>query len=147
MNSLNQVQLIWNVTADPEIKQTPNGQTVANFSVATNREWKDSNGEKQSVAEFHNIVIWWKLAEIVEQYLTKWKKVYLQGRLSTRSWEGDDGVKRYKTEVVCDSMIMLNGWTAAAHDDEDDFPEEKPAAKKKAKPRQEEEISIEDIPF
>ena len=144
MNSLNIVQLIWNVTADPEIKQTQSGQTVANFSIATNREWKDSNGEKQSVAEFHNIVIWWKLAEIVEQYLTKWKKVYLQGRLSTRSWEGDDGVKRYKTEVVCDSMIMLNGWEKK-QDDFDDFPEEKPAAKK-AKPKTE-EIDISDIPF
>lgn len=145
MNSLNLVQLIGNTTNEPEIKQTPSGQTVANFSIATNREWKDSNGEKQSVAEFHNIVIWWKLAEICEQYLTKWKKVYIQGRLQTRSWEDQEWLKRYKTEIVADSLILLNGGSKKEDDWFDDFPEEKPV--KKTKQKTEEEISIEDCSF
>ncbi|HBY75025.1 MAG: single-stranded DNA-binding protein [Candidatus Woesearchaeota archaeon] len=78
MNSLNKVQLIGNLTADPEVRQTPNGQYVANFSMATNRVWKDSAGMKQEQVEFHNIVVWGKLAEIVEQYVKKGKKIYIE---------------------------------------------------------------------
>ena len=78
MNSLNKVQLIGNLTAEPEVKQTPNGQYVANFSIATNRTWKDNSGMKQEQVEFHNIVIWGKLAEIVQTYLVKGQKVYIE---------------------------------------------------------------------
>jgi single-strand DNA-binding protein len=105
-NSLNEVKLIGNVTADPEIKQTPSGQFVANFSIATSRQWKDKDGEKQEASDFHNIVIWGKLAEIVQSYVSKGKKLYVSGRLSTRSWEDGDGVKRYKTEIIADAMIL-----------------------------------------
>jgi single-strand DNA-binding protein len=78
MNSLNKVQLIGNITADPEVRQTPNGQFVANFSLATNRTWKDASGVKQEQSEFHNVVVWGKLAEIVDQYVKKGKKIYVE---------------------------------------------------------------------
>ena len=107
-NSLNKVQLIGNLTKDPELRQTPNGSSVCSFTVATNLTWKDANGQKQDKAEFHNVVTWGKLAEICNQYLQKGKKVYLEGRLQTRDWEAEDGSKRYKTEIVAENMIMLS---------------------------------------
>jgi len=106
---LNKAMLIGNVTQDPESRTTPQGQNVCSFSVATNFSWTDQSGQKQSRAEFHNIVAWRKLADICSQYLKKGKKVYIEGRLQTRNWEGNDGVKRYRTEIVADNMIMLSG--------------------------------------
>lgn len=106
--SLNRVQLIGNLTRDPEIKQIPGGQVVATFGVATNLTWKDQSGAQQSKVEFHNVVAWRKLAEICGQYLKKGSKVFVEGRLQTRDWEGEDGVKRYRTEIVADNMIMLD---------------------------------------
>lgn len=106
--SLNRVQLIGNLTRDPELKQIPGGQSVATFGVATNFSWKDQSGQLQSKTEFHNVVAWRKLAEICGQYLRKGSKVYVEGKLQTRDWEGEDGVKRYRTEIVADNMIMLD---------------------------------------
>lgn len=106
--SLNRVQLIGNLTRDPELRQIPGGQTVASFSIATNFSWTDSSGQKQDKAEYHNIVAWRKLAEIIGQYLRKGSKIFVEGRLQTREWEGEDGVKRYRTEIVADNMIMLD---------------------------------------
>lgn len=108
MNSLNKVQLIGNTTSAPEIRETPSGQKVASFALATNREWKDASGEKQTQAEYHNIVIWGKLAEIVEKFVVKGSKLYLDGRLQTRSWDDKDGNKKYKVEIVAETMIMLS---------------------------------------
>lgn len=106
---LNKAMLIGNITRDPELRSTPSGQSVANFSVATNRVWKDSNsGERRESAEFHNIVAWGRLAEICGQYLRKGSKIFVEGRLQTRSWQGQDGNKRYITEVVMENMIMLD---------------------------------------
>ena len=135
MNSLNKVQLIGNVTAQPEVKETPSGQSVASFSLATNRSYKDASGEKQDQAEYHNIVVWGKLADITEQYVTKGKKLYIEGRIQTRSWETDNG-KRYKTEIVGESLLMLSGGDT-------------PTAPKsvKASPAMADEIFIDDIPF
>ncbi len=107
--SLNRVQLIGNLTRDPELRQIPGGSTVASFSIATNFTWNDQQGQKQEKAEFHNIVAWRKLAEICGQYLKKGSKIFIEGRLQTREWEGEDGVKRYRTEIVADNMIMLSG--------------------------------------
>ena len=106
--SLNKVQLIGNLTRDPELKQIPGGQSVATFGVATNFSWKDQSGQLQSKTEFHNVVAWRKLAEICGQYLRKGSKVYVDGRLQTRDWEGEDGIKRYRTEIIADNMIMLD---------------------------------------
>lgn len=106
--SLNRVQLIGNLTRDPEMKQIPGGQMVASFGIATNFRWKDQSGQMQDKTEFHNIVAWRKLAEICGQYLKKGSKVFIEGRLQTRDWEGEDGVKRYRTEIIADNMIMLS---------------------------------------
>ena len=107
--NLNKAMIIGNLTRDPEIKNTPTGQTVASFSVATNFIWNDASGQKQEKVEFHNIVAWRRLAEICGQYLKKGSKVYIEGRLQTRDWTGQDGVKRYRTEIVTENMIMLGG--------------------------------------
>lgn len=108
--------LIGNLTRDPEMRYTPQGNAVASFVVATNREWVTQGEKKQSV-NFHNIVSWNKLAEICSQLLKKGMKVYVEGRLQTRDWVGDDGVKRYKTEIVIDDMIIL---TPKKYSDESD---------------------------
>ncbi len=106
--SLNRAQLIGNVTRDPEVRQIPGGATVASFSIATNFVWKDQSGQKQEKAEFHNITAWRNLADIVGQYLRKGSKVFVEGRIQTREYEGQDGVKRYRTEIVADNLIMLD---------------------------------------
>lgn len=107
--SLNTAQVIGNLTADPELSQTPGGQSVCTVGVATNRSWKDARGQKQEEVEFHSIVCWGKLADIVGQYLKKGAKVYFAGRLKTRTWDDKDGKKCYKTEIIAEDMIMLGG--------------------------------------
>ena len=106
--SFNQVILVGNLTRDPEVRAIPSGQNVASFAVATNRTWSDANGETQEAADFHNIVAWGKLAELASQYLTKGRKVLVAGRLQTRSWEGEDGKKNYRTEVVANEINFLD---------------------------------------
>ncbi len=104
---LNKVMIIGRLTRDPEMRSTGNGTNVASFSVATGFNWTDQSGQKKEQTEFHNVVAWRKLAEIVNQYLKKGSQVYIEGRLQTRSWDGQDGKKNYRTEIVADSMIML----------------------------------------
>ncbi len=106
--NLNKAMIIGNLTRDPEVRTTPSGQTVASFGVATNLIWNDQSGQKQEKVEFHNIVAWRKLGEICGQYLKKGAKVYIEGRLQTSDWVGQDSVKRYKTEIVAENMIMLD---------------------------------------
>lgn len=144
---LNKAQVIGRITQDIELKQTPNGQNVCSFSVATNRNWTDSSGMKQEQVEFHNIVFWGKLAEIAGQYLNKWSKLFVEGRLQTRSWEAQDGTKRYRTEIVWENMIMLDSkWDDSSSGSTGTSSNETPAVKKSS-PKKEEEISVEDIPF
>ena len=108
--TVNKVILVGNLGSDPEIKTTPTGQQVANFSLATSESWTDkATGEKQEKAEWHRLVLWRKLAEIAGQYLNKGAKIYVEGKLQTRSWDDKDGQKRYATEVVVDQMEMLGG--------------------------------------
>jgi len=106
--SLNKVQLIGNLTRDPELKYTPSGTGVCTFGLATNREWTDSSGQKQEGVEFHRIVAWGKLGEICSQLMTKGRKVYVEGRLQTRAWKSQDGADRQVTEIVIDEMILLD---------------------------------------
>lgn len=108
VRSLNKVQLIGNLTRDPELRYTPNGTAVCSFTVATNREWTVESGEKREEAEFTRIVSWNKLAELCSQLLLKGRKVYVEGRLQTRSWTGQDGNQRQSTEVVISDMIILD---------------------------------------
>ncbi|MBU1017796.1 single-stranded DNA-binding protein [Patescibacteria group bacterium] len=104
---MNKVILVGNITRDPEMKQTTTGQSIVTFGLATNREWVTGKGEKQSLAEYHNLVAWGKLAEICGQYLKKGKLIYVEGYLKTRSWDSPEGAKIFKTEVVIYDMIML----------------------------------------
>src|SRR5262245_1259632 len=107
--SLNKVTLIGTLGKDPELSYTATGVAVAKFSIATNERWKDAEGNPQERTEWHNIVAWRKLAEICGQYLKKGSKVYLEGKLQTRSWDDKNtGVKRYTTEIIADDMIMLD---------------------------------------
>ena len=110
--SLNKVQLIGNLGRDPELKYTSAGVAVATFSIATSDSWKDQEGNTQERTEWHNIVAWRKLAEICGEWLKKGKRVYIEGRLQTRSYE-KDGVKKYTTEIVADQLIMLDGASKA----------------------------------
>ena len=145
---LNKAQVIGRITQDLELKQTPNGQSVIGFSVATNRNWTDSSWMKQEQVEFHNIVFWWKLAEIAWEYLKKWSKLFIEWRLQTRTWEAQDWTKRYKTEIVWENMIMLDSrWDSNNSNNNKSFESNSTPAVKKTTPKQEEEISIEDIPF
>ena len=117
--NLNKAIIVGNLTQDPEVRTTSSGDKVANFSVATNRMWTDkTTGEKQQKAEFHNVVLWRRLAEIAEQYLNKGSLVLIEGRIETRSWEGQDGNTRYKTEIVGENMQLgprRNGSTGSPH--------------------------------
>jgi single-strand DNA-binding protein len=112
--NLNRAMIIGNLTRDPEVKTTTAGKNVASFGVATNYTWTDASGQKQEKAEFHNIVAWGKLADICGQFLAKGRKVYVEGRLQTREWEGQDGAKRNRTEIICENMIMLDRGGAPA---------------------------------
>ncbi len=102
--NLNKVFLVGNLTRDPELRSLPSGTPVASFGVATNRVWKNQQGERQEEVQFHNIVVFGRQAEIVSQYLTKGSLVLVEGRIQTRSWEGKDGVKQYRTEIVAERI-------------------------------------------
>ncbi|MDF0378887.1 MULTISPECIES: single-stranded DNA-binding protein [unclassified Methylophilus] len=106
MASVNKVILMGNLGRDPEVRYMPNGEAVANFSIATTENWKDKSGVRQEKTEWHNIVMYRRLAEIAGEYLKKGRPVYIEGRLQTRKWE-KDGVTRYSTEIVADQMQML----------------------------------------
>lgn len=148
-SSLNKVQLIGNLTADPDVRETPNGQKVATFSVATNRKWKDASGMMQEAVEYHNVTAWRFLADLAEQYMNKGKKVYVEGYLQTRSWDdATTGQKRYKTEIVAENIILLSaGGASAGSFGGESYESSAPMASTRAKPQPEEDISIEDIPF
>lgn len=110
---LNRVTLIGNLGKDPELRYTPSGDAVATFSLATTERYKDREGHQQEKTEWHNIVVWRKLAEICGQYLYKGKQVYIEGKIQTRSYEDRDGNKRYTTEIVASDMKMLGNRESA----------------------------------
>lgn len=160
MKDLNMVFLLGNITKDPELRYTPNGQAVTQITIATNRRWKDDQGEYKDQAEFTDVVVWAKMAENVANYLKKGSKVHVIGRLQTRNWEAQDGSKKYKTEVIATDVTFLDkapssgGFSDEAKDDfSQESPEDKKPSKggagsnKKNKDDVEEEINIEDIPF
>jgi single-strand DNA-binding protein len=104
--NFNKVIILGNLTRDPEARALPSGQNVVNFSVATNRVYTDKSGQKQQTAEFHNIVAFGKLADICSRFLNKGKMVLVEGRIQTRSWQAQDGSKRYRTEIVMENMQL-----------------------------------------
>ena len=152
--SLNKVQLIGNLTRDPELKYTPTGAAVCTVSLATNRSWTTDTGEKKDEADFHRLVAWNKLAEICGQLLKKGRKVYVEGRLSTRSWQDKDGQTKYMTEVVLSDMILLDskpvGESMESENQEFNVPDEVSESKvnKVSKDNKKvEEVASDDIPF
>lgn len=116
MRSINKVIIIGNLTRAPEMRQTPSGQSVTTFGVATNRTWVTKNSEKKSEAEYHEVVAWGNLAEICSKYLKKGKLVYIEGYLKTRSWDTPEGIRRFKTEIVIQDMIMLDKKSSGEED-------------------------------
>jgi len=107
MASVNKVIVLGNLGKDPDLRHLPNGDAVCNFSLATTESWKDKDGNKQDKTEWHNVVIFRKLAEIAGEYLKKGRPVYIEGRLQTRKWQDKEGKDRYTTEIVADQMQML----------------------------------------
>jgi single-strand DNA-binding protein len=169
--NLNKAILIGRLTRDPEVRTTTSGKQVASFSIANNTSWKNADGEKQEKTEFHNIVAWGKLGEICGQYLTKGQEVYIDGRIETRNWEGQDGVRRNRTEIIAENMQMGQrprneggGGYAPASSGSSNFsnkPTNNPAKQEENKeevpviqveepsvnPEDKDEIKVEDIPF
>lgn len=144
--SLNRVELIGNLTRDPELRYTPSGAAVCTFGLATNRSWTTDQGEKHDESEFHTIVAWNKLAELCSQFLVKGRKVYVEGRLATRSWTGQDGQQRSRTEIVIHDMILLdNKGQGAVSDEGGTTVQQKPPAASKSK-KQQTDKQEEDIP-
>ncbi len=161
--SLNKVQLIGNLTRDPELRYTPQGTAVCTFGVATNRSWTTDGGEKKEDTEFHRIVAWNKLAELCSQLLSKGRKVFVEGRISNRTWTGQDGQPRNTTEIVIEDMIILDSRRTGAEMPEEEMPVEEssqdqtPTEKTESKVKKEnspetkqevsEEVNPDDIPF
>lgn len=153
---LNKVMIIGRLTRDPELRSTPNGASVCQLGLATNFVYTNQqSGQKVEQVEYHNVVLWRKLAEIANQYLKKGRRVYIEGRLQTRSWDGKDGVKRSRTEIVADNMIMLDGGQGAGSmrdsspanqaDEQQLAEEELPTIQQDSNAS--EDVSVEDIPF
>jgi single-strand DNA-binding protein len=150
---LNKVYIIGNLTRDPEMKSLPSGIKVTTFGIATNRVWKDKDGSKKEATEFHNIVVFGRQAETCAQYLKKGQNVLAEGRIQTRSWDGTDGVKRYRTEIIAD-RIQFGAKTTGTGGSGGDYnkSESTPSASPKEENMDtieypEEDISPDDIPF
>lgn len=152
----NQAIVMGNLTRDPELRTTPSGQSVASFAVATNRSWNDPSGERKDSVEYHDIVAWGKLGELVSNYLAKGRKVLVVGRLQTRNWEGQDGAKRQRTEIVATDINFVGGAgdTPEGNGSVASKPSEDKATKKTDKKDDvviedmgEGEINLDDIPF
>lgn len=153
--NFNKAIIIGNLTRDPETRTTPSGQTVTSFSIATNRIWNDAAGARQQAVEYHNIVAWGKLGDVAARYLSKGKMAMVEGRIQTRSWTGQDGVKRYRTEIVAESMQLgpRGGIGNEGQRKESSAqapnatPEELPTVDANEPISEEKEIEIKDIPF
>ncbi len=150
---INKAIIYGNLTRDPELKSLPSGAQVCEFSVATNRVWKDKNGAKQESVDYHNIVVFSKQAELIKQYLHKGSGVFLEGRIQTRSWDAQDGTKKYRTEIIAERFQFghksgssgggsYSSSAAKPAPQESESKDESPAIE-----YPEEEINAEDIPF
>lgn len=159
---LNRATIIGRLTKDPESRTTTSGINVTSFTVATSNSWVDkTTNEKKEQTEFHNVVAWRKLGEIIAQYMRKGRQIYVEGRIQTRSYDGQDGTKKYRTEIIADNIIMLDGKgtaqtasgvysTQPASNEvryEPSAEANKPASPAPSAPSTTEEISVEDIPF
>lgn len=153
---LNKVLLFGNLTQDPELKSLPNGNSVVNFGIATNRSWKDQQGQKQESVEYHSLVGYGKPAEIIYQYMKKGSSIMIEGRLQTRSWESQDGKKNYKTEVIIENFQL--GPKSTTGTSTNNYSQNKPSSRPQNNQNvpseelptvniDEDEINLEEIPF
>lgn len=145
---LNKVFIFGNLTRDPELKSLPSGIQVCSFGVATNRTWKNKEGVKQESTDFHNIVFFGKLAELIAQYLKKGRSILVEGRIQTRSWDGQDGTKKYRTEIIGEAFQFGPGGSGGG------APSSTTATENKEEPKEmdtieypENDINPDDIPF
>jgi single-strand DNA-binding protein len=146
MVNLNRAMIIGNLTRDPEVRTTPSGQSVASLGVATSRSWTNQAGVRQEETEFHSVVAWGRLAEICQQYMHKGMRVYVEGRIKTRSWDDQTGNKRFRTEIIAEGLIMLERAPSGGNG---------PARPEAAavttpipdQPIEDNEIKVEEIPF
>ena len=157
--NVNKAIIVGRLTKDPEARTTTSGKSVTSLSVATSYNWKDEGGNKQEKTEFHDVVLWGKVAEIAAQYLIKGQEVFIEGRLETRNWEGKDGVKRYRTEIVIsgfDGKMQMGskpqnasaGTSRPAMNNNRPAPSQAPTNQPStSNGGGDEEIRIEDIPF
>jgi single-strand DNA-binding protein len=147
---VNKVILVGNLGRDPELSYLPSGQSVAKFSLATTRAYKDKNGELKEETEWHNIVAWGKLGEICAQYLTKGRQAYVEGRIQSRTWEGRDGQKRTSVEIVAQDVQMLGSRGEASSDNSGRSAERTrsaPTADESSQEPAPSDITDDDIPF
>lgn len=150
--NLNKTFLLGRLTNDPDSRVLPSGQPVTNFSMATNRVWTDKEGNKQEDAQFHNIVVFGRLADIASRYLAKGRLVLIEGRTQTRSWEGADGAKKYRTEIIAENLQL---GPRSASDSSQDNPSTRESGTSSNTPSKEEipvidqdaEVDTSDIPF
>ena len=154
--NLNKVFIIGNLTRDPELKTLPSGTQVASFGMATNRVWKNAQGEKQEDVQFHNIVVFGRQADTVSQYLKKGNSALVEGRLQTRTWDAQDGSKRNRTEIVAERVQFGPKFSGGGSSSGGSYDRERPQAAKQVSPKEEELATIEypeedinpdDIPF
>ncbi len=144
---INKAIIYGNLTRDPELKSLPSGTVVVNFAVATNRTWKDKNGQKQEDVEYHNVVAFGRTAETINQYMKKGSGIYVEGRIQTRSWDAADGTKKYRTEVVADRVQFgpkRDGLAASAQGSGEPKQEAPPVD---TIDYPEETVNVDDIPF
>jgi single-strand DNA-binding protein len=156
--NVNKVLLVGRLTRDPELRNTPTGQTVASISMATNRFWKDKNGQRQDQTEYHNVVLWGRLAEIAGQYLTKGQEAYIEGRLQTRKYTDKSGAERRITEIIAENMQLgsrAQGSSSPSAYNAPAAPKPQPAPSQEVPAEEiptinldeEEEVKVEDVPF
>lgn len=143
--NFNKAFVLGNVTRDPELRHIPSGKAVTTFGLATNRTWKDASGEQKSQVEFHNIVAWGRLAEICGQYLKKGSLVFIEGRIQTRSWQDQQGQKKFRTEIIAETMQM--GPRSGEKPREETPPKEELATVEYPPAEEDEEIKADEIPF
>lgn len=148
--SVNKVILLGRLGQDPELKYTPGGSAVCNFSLATTESWTDKQGQKQEKTEWHRVVVWGKLAELCNQYLAKGRQAFLEGRLQTRSWDDKDGNKRYTTEILASTVQFIGGASAGATKDnnvDSSYSQAAPAPTAEYQVANDAHFAADDIPF
>ena len=145
--SLNKAMVLGRLGQDPELKYTPNGTAVCNFSVATSENWNDKSGQKQERTEWHRVVVWGKLAELCNQYLAKGRQAFLEGRIQTRSWEDKNGQKRYTTEIVAQTVQFIGGPSDKAQVSDPGFDQSGPEAAGNFEVSTDSNFTADDIPF